>query len=302
MTYNIWIAYIIDLVFGDPYRIPHPITFIGKLVKNMEKIFYPLKNKKFWGIVTNISVLVLVYFVCYFLAKIKVLEIYFLYTILATNSLVKESKKVYTSLLQENLEDARLKLSYLVSRDTKDLSRDEIIKGTLETCSENITDGITAPLFYMFIGGLPLAMTYKAINTMDSMLGYKTDKYIDFGWFSAKIDDFANFIPARLSGLIFIPLASLLLKLNFKNALKIFFRDRLNHSSPNSAHTESALAGALGVALGGPTKYFGQIENKKYIGDKTREFEISDIILTHKIIWVSSFISLIFYSIFIKLS
>ena len=300
MIYSIWISYFLDLVFGDPYRVPHPISFIGKLVKVLENFFYKYKNKKFWGIILNLSVLSIVYIICYFFSKVKILEIYFLYTIFATNSLVKESKKVLSALLKGDLTDARVKLSYLVSRDTKDLDEKEIIKGTLETCSENITDGITAPLFYMFIGGLPLAMTYKAINTMDSMVGYKTEKYIDFGWFSAKLDDLTNFIPARLSGFIFIPLAALIMKLNFKNSIKIFFRDRLNHSSPNSAHTESSLAGALGVQLGGPTKYFGITENKKTIGDKLRELEIGDINLTHKIIYLSSFIALVFYKIFFK--
>ena len=300
MIYSIWISYFLDLVFGDPYRVPHPISFIGKLVKALEKFFYRYKNKKLWGTVLNLSVLSIVYIICYFFSKIKILEIYFLYTIFATNSLVKESKKVLSALLKGDLTDARVKLSYLVSRDTKDLDEKEIIKGTLETCSENITDGITAPLFYMFIGGLPLAMTYKAINTMDSMVGYKTEKYIDFGWFSAKLDDLTNFIPARLSGFIFIPLASLIMRLNFKNSIKIFFRDRLNHSSPNSAHTESSLAGALGVQLGGPTKYFGITENKKTIGDKLRELEIGDINLTHKIIYLSSFIALVFYTVFFK--
>lgn len=298
MTYKIIIAYILDLIFGDPYNIPHPISYIGKLVKKMEKIFYPFKNKKVSGIFFNLSVLFIIYLIFYFIAKVKILEIYFLYTIFATKSLVKESKKVYMALKNEDIDEARKYLSYLVSRDTKELNKEEIIKGTLETCSENITDGIIAPMFFMFIGGLPLAMTYKAINTMDSMVGYKTSKYIDFGWFSAKIDDFVNFIPARISGLIFIPVSALFLSLNFKNSLKVFFRDRLNHSSPNSAHTESSLAGALGLQLGGPTKYFGEVEHKKYIGDKLREFEVNDILLTHKVIYVSSFVGLCFFVVF----
>lgn len=295
MTYKIIIAYVLDLIFGDPYNIPHPISYIGKLVKQMESIFYNFANKRISGVFFNLSVLFIVYIFFYFIAKIEILEVYFLYTTFATKSLVNESKKVYIALKNENIHDGRKYLSYLVSRDTKELTKEEIIKGTLETCSENITDGIIAPMFFMFIGGLPLAMTYKAINTMDSMVGYKTPKYIDFGWFSAKLDDFANFIPARISGLIFIPCSTLFLRLNFKNSIKIFFRDRLNHSSPNSAHTESSLAGALGLQLGGPTKYFGKIEDKKYIGDKLREFEVNDILLTHKVIYISSFVGLCFF-------
>lgn len=298
MTYKIILAYVLDLIFGDPYNIPHPISYIGKLIKYVESIFYNFRNKKISGIFFNLSVLFIVYFLFYFIAKNRILEIYFLYTIFATKSLVKESKKIYIAFNNNKLQEAREYLSYLVSRDTKDLNKEEIIKGTLETCSENITDGIIAPMFFMFIGGLPLAMTYKAINTMDSMVGYKTPKYINFGWFSAKLDDFVNFIPARIGGLIFIPFSALFLGLNFKNSLRIFFRDRLNHSSPNSAHTESSLAGALGLRLGGPTKYFGEVENKKYIGDKLREFEIKDILLTHKIIYTSSFIGLCFFIVF----
>lgn len=298
LIYKIIIAYILDLILGDPYRIPHPITYIGKLIKKVEKLFYPLKNKKFWGIIFNLIVLSVVYTVSFFINKIEILEIYFLYTIFASKSLVKESFKVYKALSEKNLSEARKQLSYLVSRDTESLSENDIIKGTIETCSENITDGIIAPMFYMFIGGLPLAMTYKAINTMDSMVGYKTEKYTNFGWFSARLDDWTNFIPARFGGMIFIPLASLILRYNYKNSLKIYFRDRKNHSSPNSAHTESSVAGAMEIRLGGPTVYFGKVEEKKYIGDEKKSLEISDILKTHKIIYFSGAIALICYSLF----
>lgn len=296
LIYKIVIAYFLDLMFGDPYNIPHPIVFIGKLIKRMENFYYKIKiNKKTTGFLMNISVLFVVYIVSYFISKIQILEIYFLYTILASKSLVKETQKVYVALKDNDIEKARLMLSYLVSRNTEDLEEKAIIKGTVETCSENITDGIIAPLFYMFIGGLPLAMTYKAINTMDSMVGYKNEKYKDFGFFSAKLDDVANFIPARLSGLLFIPISCIFLGYDFKNSLKIFFRDRKNHSSPNSAHTESAVAGALNIQLGGPTKYFGVVEEKKYIGDKKNELTIKNIKDNHRIIYLSSLIALVFF-------
>ena len=296
LIYKIVIAYFLDLMYGDPYNIPHPIVFIGKLIKRMENFYYKIKiNKKTTGFLMNISVLFVVYIVSYFISKIQILEIYFLYTILASKSLVKETQKVYVALKDNDIEKARLMLSYLVSRNTEDLEEKAIIKGTVETCSENITDGIIAPLFYMFIGGLPLAMTYKAINTMDSMVGYKNEKYKDFGFFSAKLDDVANFIPARLSGLLFIPISCIFLGYDFKNSLKIFFRDRKNHSSPNSAHTESAVAGALNIQLGGPTKYFGVVEEKKYIGDKKNELTIKNIKDNHRIIYLSGLIALVFF-------
>ncbi|MBN1469041.1 MAG: cobalamin biosynthesis protein CobD [Fusobacteriaceae bacterium] len=296
LMYKIVIAYFLDLIFGDPYSIPHPIVFIGKLIKKLENFYYSKKiNKKISGFLMNLSVLFIVYLIFYFVNKIQVLEIYFLYTILASKSLVKETKKVYLALKNNDIKKARLMLSYLVSRNTEDLEEKDIIKGTVETCSENITDGIIAPLFYMFIGGLPLAMTYKAINTLDSMVGYKNEKYKDFGFFSAKLDDVANFIPSRLSGLLFIPISCIFLGYDFKNSIKIFFRDRKNHSSPNSAHTESAVAGALNIQLGGPTKYFGVVEEKKYIGDKKNELTIKNIRDNHKIIYLSGFIGLIFF-------
>ena len=222
-------------------------------------------------------------------------EIYLMYTIFSINSLAREGKKVYKILQKGNLEIARKELSYLVSRDTEKMDKIMIIRSTMETISENTVDGIIAPMFYMFIGGLPLAMTYKAINTMDSMVGYKNEKYIDFGKFSAKVDDVANFIPARITG-IFIILASMILGYNGKEAWRIFFRDRKNHSSPNSAHSEASVAGALGVQFGGRVSYFGKEVDKPTIGDKKKEFEIEDIKKNIKIMYAASFLSLVVFS------
>ena len=170
-----------------------------------------------------------------------------------------------------------------------------IIRSTMETISENTVDGIVAPMFYMFLGGLPLSMSYKAINTLDSMVGYKNEKYIDFGKFSAKVDDVANFIPARITG-IFIILASMILGYNGKEAWRIFFRDRKNHSSPNSAHSEASVAGALGVQFGGRVSYFGKEVDKPTRGDKKKEFEIEDIKKNIKIMYATSFLSLVVFS------
>ncbi|MDO4690764.1 MAG: adenosylcobinamide-phosphate synthase CbiB, partial [Fusobacterium sp.] len=202
------------------------------------------------------------------------------------------------------IEKAKKELSYLVSRDTSTLSADKIIMSIVETISENTVDGFISPAFYAFVGSfieinifgkslslaLAFAMTYKAINTLDSMVGYKNEKYIDFGKFSARVDDVANFIPARFTGLIFIPLSSLVLGYDFKNSLKIFFRDRNKHSSPNSGQSESAYAGALGIQFGGKISYFGQEYNKPTIGDKLKNFDIEDIKKAINILYVVSFI------------
>ena len=170
-----------------------------------------------------------------------------------------------------------------------------IIRSTMETISENTVDGIVAPMFYMFLGGMPLAMAYKAINTLDSMVGYKNEKYMDFGKFSAKVDDVANFIPARITGILIV-LASMILGYDYKNSLKIFLRDRKNHSSPNSAHSEASVAGALGVQFGGKVSYFGKEIDKPTIGDKTKEFELEDIRKNIRIMYVTSFLSLVIFS------
>ena len=302
------IAYIIDLILGDPRWFYHPVIIIGKLISFLEKILYKFKNKIFTGAILNILTLVITFFVSLLLARLGyIIEIIFIWTTLATKSLADEGKKVYNILKSGDIEKAKKELSYLVSRDTNTLSLDKIIMSVVETIAENTVDGFASPAFYAFIGSffsisifgkdvslaLPFAMTYKAINTLDSMVGYKNERYIDFGKVSARVDDVANFIPARLTGLIFIPLASLILGYNFKNSLKIFFRDRNKHSSPNSGQSESAYAGALGIQFGGKISYFGKDYKKPTIGDKTKEFEYEDIKKAVNILYVVSFIATI---------
>ena len=293
---KIYIAYILDLILGDPHRIPHPVQIIGKLISFLEKKLINLPNKKFYGGVLNIIVLVITFVICYFLQKIAIIEIYLMYTVFSTKCLADEGNKVHKILKANNLIKARRELSYLVSRDTENLEKKDIIRSTMETISENIVDGVIAPMFFMFLGGLPLAMVYKAINTMDSMLGYKNEKYKDFGYFSAKIDDAANFIPARITGGILIPAACFFLKYDFRNSFRIYLRDRKNHASPNSAHPESAVAGALGVQFGGKTTYFGEVHDKPVIGDRKKEFQIEDIKKNIRILYVTSFIGLGLFS------
>ena len=306
LVIKIWIAYILDLVFGDPQNIIHPVQIIGKIISLGEKILLKEKSgsryKFFAGIILNIFVVSITYgLTCLIYKSSKIsgvftlIEIYLMYTVFSVNSLAREGNRVYNILKEGNIEKARKDLSYLVSRDTETMDEKMIIRSTMETISENTVDGIVAPMFYMFLGGLPLAMTYKAINTLDSMVGYKNERYMDFGKFSAKIDDIANFIPARITGFLIVA-ASMILRYNYKNSLKIFIRDRKNHSSPNSAHAEASVAGALGVQFGGRVSYFGKEADKPIIGDKIKDFELEDIKKNIKIMYITSFLSLAIFS------
>ena len=309
LVIKIWIAYVLDLIFGDPQNIIHPVQIIGKIIDIGEKSLLEKKYKSdrkykfFVGMILNITVISLTYGITYLIRRTSensiiftVAEIYLMYTVFSINSLAREGNRVYNILKEGNIERARKDLSYLVSRDTETMDEKMIIRSTMETISENTVDGIVAPMLYMFLGGLPLSMTYKAINTFDSMVGYKNEKYMDFGKFSAKLDDVANFIPARITG-IFIILASMILGYNGKEAWRIFFRDRKNHSSPNSAHSEASVAGALGVQFGGRVSYFGKEVDKPVIGDKTKDFELEDIKKNIKIMYATSFLSLVLFSV-----
>ena len=299
---KIWIAYVLDLIFGDPQNVVHPVQVIGKIISAGEKVLLRKKYKFLAGAVLNIFTVSITYTSMYLISKsvkisvfFMIIEIYLMYTIFSINSLAREGNRVYRILKEGDIEKARKDLSYLVSRDTETMDEKMIIRSTMETISENTVDGIVAPMFYMFLGGMPLAMAYKAINTLDSMVGYKNEKYMDFGKFSAKVDDAANFIPARITGILIV-LASMILGYDYKNSLKIFLRDRKNHSSPNSAHSEASVAGALGVQFGGKVSYFGKEIDKPTIGDKTKEFELEDIRKNIRIMYVTSFLSLVIFS------
>ena len=309
LVIKIWIAYVLDLIFGDPQNIIHPVQIIGKMINIGEKSLLGKKYKSdrkykfFAGMILNITVISLTYGITYLIHRTSensiiftVAEIYLMYTVFSINSLAREGNRVYNILKEGNIERARKDLSYLVSRDTETMDEKMIIRSTMETISENTVDGIVAPMLYMFLGGLPLSMTYKAINTFDSMVGYKNEKYIDFGKFSAKLDDVANFIPARITGILIV-IASIILGYDYKNSLKIFIRDRKNHSSPNSGHAEAGVAGALGVQFGGRVSYFGKEVDKPVIGDKIKDFELEDIKKNIKIMYVASFLSLAVFSV-----
>lgn len=295
-------AFILDAILGDPMCIKHPICYIGSLISKTEKLLRKtIKNQ----ILSGFFLVIIVCFICYsvpffilfLLAKINfylavLVEIFFCFQIFAAKSLKKAAKEVYEPLLDGDIPKARTYVDYIVGRDTNELSEKGIIKATVETVAENTTDGVIAPLIFMLIGGAPLAFMYKGINTMDSMVGYKNETYILFGRCAAKLDDIANFIPARISAILMI-LASFICGFNGKNAFKIFRRDRYNHKSPNSAQTESVCAGALEIQLAGNASYFGELMKKPTIGDNIREISKDDIKKSVKLMYVSSVLSVI---------
>ncbi|RUA08256.1 MAG: cobalamin biosynthesis protein CobD [Fusobacteria bacterium] len=301
-------GFLLDLVFGDPRTLLHPVVVIGKVITFLEKLLY--KYKKIGGMILTIVIVGLTIGVTYLISSyLEIIEIYLIYTIFATKSLALEGLKVLNILRKKDMRLARKELSYLVSRDTGYMQEKDIIRSIMETISENTVDGIISPLFFIFIGyliapntplGVALGMGYKAINTLDSMVGYKNDKYIDFGWASAKLDDIANFIPARITGGFLIPISALFFRYDFKNSWKVFFRDRYNHASPNSAQSESAVAGALGVQFGGATSYFGTMKEKPTIGDKIKEFELEDIKKNINLMYGSAILGMIIVYISLK--
>jgi len=302
-------GFILDLIFGDPHWLPHPICLIGNLIsfldKRLRKAFGPSDN----GLLFGGFVLVLLVIILSFIVPAAILyaawcvntylcfaiETVFCYQIFATKCLKDESMNVYHELMKKDLVEARVKLSWIVGRDTKELDEEEVIKGAVETVAENTADGIIAPMFYMFLGGAPLAFLYKGINTMDSMVGYKNDTYLFFGRCAAKLDDLANLIPARITGLVMI-LASFIGGFNGAGAWKIFWRDRYNHLSPNSAMTESVTAGALNIQLGGDHFYFGKLVHKDTIGDDIRPVEPEDIKRVNVLLYITAVLSLVIFT------
>ena len=302
-------GFILDLIFGDPHWLPHPICLIGNLIGfiegNLRPRLEPNKNALLLGGALMVVIVLVISFavpMAILLAAAMVspwlafaLETLMCYQIFATKCLRDESMKVYDALHNNDLADARVKLSWIVGRDTKNLDEEEITKGAVETVAENTADGIIAPMFYMFIGGVPLAFLYKGINTMDSMVGYKNDKFLYFGRCAAKLDDVANLIPARITGLVMIA-AAFLLGLNGPGAWKVFWRDRYNHLSPNSAMTESVTAGALNIQLGGDHFYFGKLVHKDTIGDNIRPVCPEDIKKTNNLLYMTAVLCLLLFS------
>ena len=294
-------GFVLDALFGDPAWLPHPVVYMGKAISKLEKFLRPRLPKTPQGELLGgaivafclpVGTFLLTGLVCWGAARLHPLlglavQMFWCGQALAARGLVQESTNVYKELKKPDLPGARKAVSRIVGRDTAELTAEGVTKAAVETVAENASDGVIAPLLYMLIGGAPLALTYKAINTMDSMLGYKNEKYLYFGRVPAKLDDAANYLPSRLAALLWVAAAAFTHN-DAKGAWKIWRRDRRRHASPNSAQTESACAGALGVQLAGPAWYFGQYYPKLTIGDALRPIEPEDILRANRMMYVAS--------------
>ena len=305
-TVALGLAFLLDLIFGDPDFALHPIRLMGGLISTLERvirgIFPKTKTGEFiGGILMAVLVIAIsggVPFVILFFAYRfntllgAVVEAVICYFMLAASSLKKSSMSVYSSLMRGDIESARKDVSMIVGRDTQSLDDVGITKAAVETVAENTSDGVIAPLIYMAIGGAVFGCIYKAINTMDSMVGYKNDKYINFGKAAARLDDAVNYIPSRISAGLMI-FASKLLGLDSKNASYIHKRDAHKHASPNSAQTESVMAGALRIQLAGDAYYFGELYKKPFIGDSIKDVQYTDIKQANRLMYMTAVIALV---------
>ena len=296
-------AFLLDLAAGDPRWFPHPVVLMGKFISKSESLLW---TGKAWrdlisGIAVSLALLALAvgatWALLYSLTFLPPLVAFVLTaglasTTLATRGLLDAITRIETPLRLGNLVEARENLGHIVGRDTSALNEDKVLRASLESLAENTSDGIVAPLFYLFLGGIPLAMAYKAVNTLDSMIGYRTERYFYFGKFAARLDDMANFIPARLTALLMV-IATLLVKLNPGPALRVLRRDHANHLSPNAGYPEATLAGALGIRLGGPSVYFGKEVWKPTMGDDIKPVNIEMLKEARSLCLVTAILSLV---------
>ena len=292
---------LLDLLFGDPVWLYHPVRLIGNWISWAERQLRKVCGSHLMaaGGVLWVMTALMAFLIPFALLALAgwlhpalrfLLETFWCFQILAARSLSSESRKVYEKLKKSDLPGAKRAVSMIVGRDTEKLTEEGVTKAAVETVAENTSDGVTAPLIYMMIGGAPLGFLYKAVNTMDSMLGYKNDRYLYFGRIPAKMDDIFNYIPARITGLL-MTAAAFLTGLDGKNAWKIYRRDRRKHASPNAAQTESVCAGALGVQLAGDAVYFGKVYKKEFIGDALRRIEPEDILRTRRLMYAAEFLT-----------
>ena len=302
-------GFVLDLVFGDPKWMYHPVIFIGKTISFLEKNIRKILPKTPTAELIGGGVLVLFtlvvsggvpWIILYATGLIHpalqwAAGAFMCYQLLAVKCLRDESMKVYNALKSGTIEDGRRAVSMIVGRDTQALDEKGVVKAAVETVAENFSDGVLAPMFYMLIGGPVLMFIYKGINTMDSMVGYKNDRFLYFGRCAAKLDDVANYIPSRIAGLMLI-LAAYIGPFSGKDAWRIFLRDRRKHASPNSAQTESAAAGALQIQLAGNAYYFGKLHEKQFIGDPIREIEVDDIKRMNNLMYIASTLSVVLFT------
>ena len=317
-TSQLLFALVLDLIFGDPNWLPHPVRYIGWICSRTETIIrkevftFRLKLK---GAITFLITVCIVVFSIWLLFRLSsevhtvltmVVAVILLYSSIAVGDLLKHSKKVYAEVHKNDLKKARFAVAMLVGRDTEAMGEEDICRGCIESVAENLVDGITAPLFWaVLFASIALLFSlepliyavyggylYKTVNTMDSMFGYKNSKYLEFGWFAARTDDYFNFLPARISGMCVV-LGAFILGLDYKRSLSVLKNERFNSSSPNSGHTEAAVAGALNRQLGGDASYFGVPTTKPLIGKGFGKTGATDILRTNKLVIVSALIFLI---------
>lgn len=282
-------AVVLDLLIGDPKWLPHPVIGMGKLISFLEKNWNQGEHRRKKGVVLTIVVVGLSYIIAFLLVYLAyklhtmlgiLLEIYLISTTIAIKGLRQAALQVALPLKEGNLTEARKQLSMIVGRDTENLSEAEIVRGTVETVAENTVDGITAPLFFALLGGAPLALAYRSINTLDSMVGYKNERFLQFGWASARLDDVSNWIPARLTSLTIWLSALFIRPLRMARALRLTVRDAPKHPSPNSGWSEAMVAGLLGIQLGGVNSYGGVVSERARMGEGRKKLRVDDIKLT----------------------
>src|SRR3989338_2989359 len=298
---TIFFAYLLDLILGDPIWLPHPVRWIGRYISLLEdkirRFADTSLSEKIGGIFLFIIVIGTVFGATWFLLYLayqlsaisyQLLAVFIAYVSLSIKSLKDEALSVAYAVENISIEEARKRLKNIVGRDTENLYKGEIYRAVTETVAENTSDGIVAPLFYLALGGPALALAYKAVNTLDSMVGYKNERYKNLGWFSAMMDDIVNFIPARITAILMV-FSSFILRFNCRDSLKIIWRDAKKHPSPNAGFPEAAVAGALGLQLGGTNYYFGVPHHRPLIGDEKKGFTSESVSNTVKIMHLTAF-------------
>ncbi|ORT99537.1 Adenosylcobinamide-phosphate synthase [Anaerovibrio sp. JC8] len=300
------LAFFIDAVVGDPRSKLHPVVLIGNLIAGIEGMLYGKEDSDRKKLILGGFLVVLVLLFTFAVVNgimnlvekidntyvVTIIEAFFLSFTISPKSLAAAGKELYGYLQAEDLEQARYKVGWIVGRDTEELTPGEVSRATIETIAENTVDGIIAPLFYFALGGVPLAFLYRAVNTMDSMVGYKNDRYLYFGRVAARADDILGYIPARITGILFVA-SAFILGFDGKKAWKILRRDAAKHPSPNGGWAEATVAGALHIRLGGYNSYFGKVHFREYMGDPIEEIDLEHIMKTIRMMYTDTILFLI---------